>query len=307
MSQHNDYGKEQARYKEQQGKNNSRYRSSVLSYRRYSPAAAVFEVFFRHTMGERYFNGRIFLGGLCVLALIQTFSFGSLLGYDIWGLDSSKDFYIRSPFDWVLGVYVVFSLWQFIDQWRLAANDNSIYTHFMGFSRFYPIGRVIIKFLNFLIGLPFRLFGSYPPQFKGNAGMYVCYYVLEPFAALILSFIGLIVFNSITIALVGSFGMVDLVKQNYNRMRDARHQELDRLDSGKLSREMQREAKQRSKKRQPVTQQSRQRQQAPPIFVPPKRKVPPKPSSKRGDSAVERALRNLDPKLRNLGNKSDNL
>lgn len=108
-------------------KNGKDFRKTLLSYRRYSAVVSVIEVFCRVGMGERYFNGRNFLGGLVGLIVFRFF------------IASSKVHY----FDVFITLYILLSLYHFIVQWRRRAKRNSHYSYFLGYSRFEFIAKAM--------------------------------------------------------------------------------------------------------------------------------------------------------------------
>ena len=275
-----------------------RRKFGLLWFREYTPTVVVWEVFFRYRMGERYFGFRLFLGGLAALVIIQTFSFRSMLGYDFFEINPDKDFYITSPFDWMIGAYVAMGLWHLFQQRKLYAKGQAPYSYYMGSSRLRPIGKGFFWLVNFLISLPFRLFKAEPFQFGTKADYYFSYYLLEPLAAFILTIIGAstLGFDSQLVLALGLMGTAQLWWQNVKKVRESHLSDLDRKDSQKMSEQIQRETSRRN-------QQQAVKASPPPLPIKAPKSMPPLPKKggKSTTPSVADALKNLNPKLKNLG------
>ena len=274
-----------------------RRKFGLLWFRQYTPTVVVWEVFFRTRMGERYFGARLFLGGLAVLVIIQTLSFRSMLGYDFFEVDPDKDFYITSPFDWMIAAYVGMGLWHLFQQRQLYAKGQAPYSYYMGSSRLRPIGKGFFWLVNFLISLPFRLFKAKPFQFGSKADYYFSYYLLEPLVAFILTIIGAstLGFNSQLVLALGLMGTVQLWWQNVKKVRESYLGELDRRDSQRISEHIQQENRQR--------QQQTVRAMPPPLPKKAPKSMPPplpKQGGQRPSLSVEDMLKRRNSKRKDL-------
>ena len=299
MSYEDENAEQQRRNSDRQQEERPRKRRKfgLFWYRTYTPMVVVWEVFFRTRMGERYFGIRLFLGGLVMLGIVQTLSFKSMLGYDFFEVDPDKDFYITSPFDWVMGAYVLMGLWHLWHQRRLYAKGIAPYSYYAGNSRLRPIGKWFFKLINFIISLPFRLFKAKPFQFSSKVDYYFSYYLLEPFAALIITIIlsSVEVLNSLALLLLGIMGALQLWWQNIKKVRTSYLGELDGRDSQRMSEHIDLEARER--------QQKAARAMPPPLPSKMPKSMPPLPKKggKVAMPSVEDALKKLNPNLKDLG------
>ena len=281
-----------------ESKPKKRRKFGFLWFREYTPTVVVWEVFFRTRMGERDFGVRLFLGGLAVLVLIQTLSFQSMLGYDYFEINPDKDFYITSPFDWVIAAYLIMGGWHLFEQRRLFAKGKSSYSYYMGSSRLRPIGKGFFLLVNLLISLPFRLSKAKPFQFSSTADYYFSYYLLEPLAAFILTIIACssLVFNSKLVLALGLMGTGQLWWQNVKKVRETYLSELNRKDVQKMSEQIEFETKLRDLK------QAEKASPPPlPIKVPESMPSLPKNDSQRSSLNVNDMLKEQNAKRKNKG------
>jgi len=249
----------------------------ILSKRPYAPAVVVVEVFFRKAMGERYFNGRTFFGGLIALIILRFF-----LSLTPYALTIGERVFDRVHLiDGVILLYGLLSLSHFIGQWRRRHRSGDPFRSQMSYSYF--IGRSRFQFL----GKALRL--------RDPAGF--TYRFVEPLIVFIIAVMAIPI--SFLIALAVGMTAFRLFWENSRILALEWEEELDRRDGQILA---------KTQARQMRVSEGVELPPLPPAAPAKKRSNRLKSShSKKSSSSapsVEDALQNLDPQLRNLGRKS---
>lgn len=249
--------------------------SAIGSYRRYSVLVIIVEVFFRKfNMGERYFNGRSFLGGLVGLILLRFFkSMGQIIV--TWG---SITFSNIRYFDAFIVAYIVMSLVHFITQWRVRGTQKEEHSYYLGTSRWCFIAR----------GLGIKKYSI------------ATLYVVEPLILFIMAF-PILIYSSF-LAVVTIFAAIRLWWENAKSINQFWQAELNRRDSIKYGRFVQ----QNNQHITSLDSKASASDQAGYKNTRKQGKQNSKTSSgkaKRTTPTVQESLNNLSPKLKNLSKK----
>ena len=255
-------------------------------------ADIVMQVFFRYRMGERYFSFKTLRGGLYVLLVVRfLFFFGAdfTSGYPFHGLDIA------------LILYLLLGFWQLIQHRRLASKGQSIHSYFIGYSRFFFIGKALIMVLNLIISLPFRLFQAKPFQFRPKSAYYLTYTLIEPLITLALAAMFYFYLKSPVAALLCAAAALILFWTAINKVSSARQIYVDRADGQIFTQALQSDmvkANDKQMQRQGIRTKT---PQSIPVHSPlsPVREVPPVQAN-HNTISVSDALKNLNPNLKNL-------
>ena len=160
-----------------------------------APFAVTIEVFVRKEMGERYFTYSNFITGLIVLVIFRVIYFlATAYGAPVSGISgyigAINWFYI------IFLCYVGMSVFHFMYQWYLEAVERPIFSHYMGDSRLFFLGKIILKtangFFSIIVGV-FSLFLSDEEKelLKGKEVEFTnyrafTYQFVEPFTVILL-------------------------------------------------------------------------------------------------------------------------
>lgn len=107
------------------------------SVRHYSVVVTIAEVFFRTTMGVRYFTWRVCGGGLVLLIMLRfvySYPYVKQTFPEYLALELYK-------FDAFVLIYLLLSSYHFYKQWRYESEGKDIHTYDIGNSRFFFIGK----------------------------------------------------------------------------------------------------------------------------------------------------------------------
>lgn len=240
------------------------------SMRRYSVLVTIVEVFFRKNMGVRYFTWRTCLGGLVLLLLIRFFYSYPYIKPELWEYMALKLYYV----DGFIGAYLLLSFYHFWQQSNYEAQGKDIHTFDIGDSRFFFIGK----------------------WFSSKKYAHITYRIIEPLILLLL----VVPVLSISL-LMGFFTFVTVFRLWWvnstvlNQIKRRGWNIIDRkIEAGELQYRM---SQKRAQEKQTVVQP----QSRPPIkqHQHQNNSTP----STRSKPSVKDALKNLNPKLRDLGKK----
>lgn len=267
--------------------------SAFGSARRYSVLVIILEVLLRTELGSRYLNGRSFFGGLVGLVVLRFFEAMNPATYTI----NETVFGALFFFDGFIILYVVMSFWHFWLQWRhrfIYDDELSESSYYLGHSRLAFIGKL----------------------FSSRYYAEITYYFVEPLTVLLLAIP--IASHSFFLGVVTALAALRLWWENAKAMNEERQRKLDRIDNLKYGRYVQQTS--------PYYQPLRTGKTAYPhrakrvkksswfgFLRPKKTHKRPKSSGEESPSpklkdmgkpnAVEKALNNLDPDLRDLGSE----
>ena len=240
------------------------------SLRRYSVVVTIVEVFFRKNMGVRYFTWRTCLGGLVLLLLIRFAYSYPYVKPELWQYMALKLYRV----DVFIGAYLLFSFYHFWQQWHYKEKGKNIHTFDIGDSRFFFIGR----------------------WFSSKKYATITYRIIEPLILLLLVIPVLnisVIMGFFTFIAVFRLWWVNSTVLNEIKRRGWNIDDR-KIEAGEL---LVRMRQKQIREQQPVIQPQpkqpiRQRQHQNNSTS----STTPKPS-------VKDALKNLNPKLKNLGKK----
>lgn len=121
----------------------------------FSPFAAAVEVFLRKDMGERYFNGTTFIAGLIVIGFFRMLFALTNINISLTGIQIGVN---TNVIYWVWLGYIAMSAYHFMYQWYREATNKPLYSYYMGDSRLFFVGKVLLAIFNKLFYLPVKLF-----------------------------------------------------------------------------------------------------------------------------------------------------
>lgn len=247
----------------------------ILSVRPYSVVVTIAEVFLRRDMGERYFNGRTFLGPLVFLLLFRAYFAYEESAVLLWGELVPRD----TVMDVFIGGYVLLSLWHFIRQ-RLKRRKFTIdHTYFVGYSRLFFVPR--------MLGLGRRNTATYR--------------FIEPLLVLLLAIpilklsvvlAGLTVYASVRLG----YNNHKILAEEWRKIIDILDSQIDSRQTGEIVTAQNRQETRRDVTRREARPEPSSRRPPSPQKTKPLRKV-----KEHKGLDVDSIQKRLDPRLRDLG------
>lgn len=125
-----------------------------------APFAVTVEVFVRKEMGERYFTYNNFVTGIIVLIIFRVLYFFALS----YGPAPTGITGFLGRINWfylIFLAYIGMSAFHFMYQWYLEAIDTPLFSHYMGDSRLFPFGKILLKTVNGLFSIIVGLFAMF--------------------------------------------------------------------------------------------------------------------------------------------------